>query len=377
MTRTKRQRLFTGVYKDGSNVSIVVSIHGKPREFRQDADGKPYRSYPRHTLKDERIRVQARELLKHERVSEKSYTFATDVDRYLATIHAPKHRSNARTLLGYWVRAFGDRAKDTITELEVREAFATFDKKPATRNHIRRELFAFYKTLNGPQGYNPALNLRAAREKHRDTRALSYDTIDAIFATLAPSKSKARLQVMAYTGLPQSLIAKLQPSDLKHLEQGEVQVKPRRKGAGVEGRVLPLAPIGIAALKEFQRLDAFGPFQNRQLTQMLKRAIIAAKVTVPAGTRPYDLRHSFLTEVYRHSGDIRAVAELGMHATLEQAARYASGATTYRATKAIESVPRFGTTTIPAHAGNSGESKGVRTKIKQAGRTPRKRQSPN
>lgn len=373
MSRTARDRWFKGVYKDKSGVSIVVSIRGKAREFRKDAKGKPYLEYERHLLPAERKRVQAREQLKEQKKAESADTFSADVSRYLSTIHAPKHKSNARTLLGYWERVFGDRQKDDITELDVRAAFATFEKSPATRNHIRRELFTFYKTLNGPRGYNPATNLRAVREKHRDTRALSYEVIEQVLATIVPSKSKARLQVMAYTGLPQSLIAKLQPSDLKRLDQGEVQVKPRRKGAGVEGRVLPLAPAGIAALKEFQRLNAFGPFQNRQLTQMLKRAILAAQVTVPAGTRPYDLRHSFLTEVYRHSGDIRAVAELGMHATLEQAARYASGATTERATKAIQAVPRFRTTIAKSKQRNSGESKGVKAKMTSARRTAPKR----
>lgn len=356
----KRETITRGCYSDKFGVAIIVSVNGKPREFRKDADGRKYttaRGGPAW-FRDERKRVEARERLKVSRATVAADTFSHDVRHYLKTIESASHRRNAAGYLAHWVDAFGDQSRHEITALAVKERFAQIDKAPSTKNHIRRELFVFFQTMNGKDGHNPARDLKAVQEHYPDARALSYDVIEQILKALQPSPSKARLQVMAYTGLPQSLIAKLRPSDL-HLERAELSVRPRRKGAGVEGRQLPLSPAGVAALKEFQRLNAFGTFQNRQLVNTFAAGIKAADVTVPDGTRPYDLRHSFLTEVYRQTGDLKAVSELGMHATLEQTARYAQGAVSERATKVIGAVPRFRATAISGQEGNSGEKKGT------------------
>lgn len=355
-----RSVITKGVYADKFGVAIVVSVQGKPREFRSDADGRKYtiaRGGPAW-FRDERKRVLAREQLKATRQAAAADTFAHDVRQYLKTIESATHRRNAAGYLAHWEQAFGDLSRHEITALAVKARFAQIDKAPSTKNHIRRELFVFFRTMNGIDGPNPAADLKAVQEHYPDARALSYDVIEKILAALQPSPSKARLLVMAYTGLPQSLIAKLRPSDL-HLERAELSVRPRRKGAGVEGRQLPLSPAGVAALREFERLNAFGPFQNRQLVNTFAHGITKAGVTVPEGTRPYDLRHSFLTEVYRQTGDLKAVSELGMHATLEQTARYAKGAVSERATKVIGSVPRFSATTAPGIEGNSEELKGT------------------
>lgn len=375
MTRARRERLYTGVYKDRSGVAIVVSVQGKPREFRKDATGKPYGLYDPRTLKDERKRVQARETLTAERKAAESHTFAKDVQRYLQTLPHSSQRKNASSYLQHWIRAFGDHQRDSITDVDVKTAFAKIHKSDSTKRHLRRELFQFYKTLNGPTGYNPVHTLRAPLRRYQDARALSYDVIETIFKAMPPTRQKARLRVMAYTGLPQSLIAKLRPIDLD-LDHAKVYVRPRRKGAGVEGRELPLSDAGVEALKEFQRLNAFGSFQNRQLGAAFKKAIEVSGVTVPAGTRPYDLRHSFLTEVYRQTGDLKAVSELGMHATLEQTARYALGAVSERATKAITAVPRFLTTNPKAKRSKRLQKTPVQVRSSQRTKSPQKRRIP-
>jgi integrase len=344
MGRTKRIRLFKGIYQSGDHVSIVVSVAGKPREFRHDGDGKPYSRYERHTLPDERKRVEARERLKVERATVAAGTFRADVTRYLKTLASESHRRNSRGYLAHWDAAFADRHRNDLTELDVQHAFAAITKKPSTKNHIRHALIDFYRTLNGRHGYNPALILKKVREHYDDARALSYDVIEQIFAHLDPTPTKARLMIMAYTGLPPAQIELITPHDL-HLHKHAVYVRPRRKGAGVEGRMIPLSAKGIAAFQLFASLHAYGTFQRKQLQRTFARGITLAGVSTPEGTRPYDLRHSFLTEVYRQTGDLKAVSELGLHATLEQTGRYARGAVSERATKAITAVPRFGATT--------------------------------
>lgn len=349
MTNRKRTLIAKGVYRDRFGVAIIVSIQGKPREFRQNEKHDAYDSFSKAQLISERIRIQAREQLKVERQSAKGDTFAADVERFLNTLTGG-HKVNMRGYMAHWESAFRDARRNEITDVDAQTAYAAIDKADSTKRHLRRALIKFYEALNGVSGYNPARSLSAPPKPKTEARAIPYPVIEQIFKALTKSRAKARLMVMAYTGLPQGQIAKLHPSDLR-LGAKEVIVRPRRKGAGVEGRALPLSAAGVAALKEFKELDAFGSFQKQQLVDTFRLGAKRAKVTLPENARPYDLRHSFLTELYRQTGDIYAVSELAMHSTLDQTARYAKGAVSERATKALASVPRFrATKTVPKGA---------------------------
>lgn len=340
-----RTLITKGVYKDKFGVAIVVSIQGKPREFRADADGTRYNATKGAAwFRDERTRVLARERLKVDRRADADTLFPADVVRFLATISSQGHRLNTQGYMAHWEQHFADRPRNTITDVDAQTAYAAIGKADSTRIHIRRALIQFYEALNGKSGYNPGRSLKKPSKSEEEVRDLPWDVIERMFKALPSSRSKARLMLIAYIGLPQKQIAALQPSDLR-LKARELVVHPRRKGAGVAGQVQPLSDVAIAALEEFVRVNAFGTFQNRQLVETFRSAAKKAKVALPADARPYDLRHSFLTELARGGADIRDIATLGMHATLEQAARYIKGAGSARATNTIASIPRFSTTT--------------------------------
>jgi len=341
---SRRTLIAKGIYRDTSGIAIVVSVRGTPREFRRNEQGQSYKGWDKSRLVIERKRIDAREHLKNERDVAKSDTFAQDVQTYLATISSQGHRVNSQGYMAHWEARFIDRPRNTITDLDVQTAFAAIDQANSTKRHIRRALINFYEVLNGKSGYNPGRSLRNPLKDADDIRDLPWATIEKLFAALPPSRSRARLMLIAYIGLPQKQIAALRPIDLR-LNARELVVHPRRKGAGASGRAMPLSDVAVAALKEFARLDAFGTFQNRQLVETFWSGAKRAGVTLPDDARPYDLRHSFLTEVARGGADIRDIATLGMHATLEQAARYIKGAASERATNAITSIPRFSATT--------------------------------
>jgi len=364
MMQRTRARLSTGIYRDASGVVIRISVKGEPVDYRRDKEGKPYKGRDLSWLRDERVRRQADATLRAERKAEAADTFGADVPRFLATISSKGHRLNSQGYMAHWETHFSDRPRHTITDLDVHTAFAAIDQANSTKTHIRRALINLYDALNGKSGYNPGRGLRNPPKDEDEVRDLPWAAIEQMFAALPPSRSKARLLLIAYIGLPQKQIAQLRPSDLR-LDARELVVHPRRKGAGAAGRVMPLSDRAVAALKEFSRVEAFGTFQNRQLVETFWSGAKRAGVTWPDDARPYDLRHSFLTEVARGGADIRDIATLGMHATLDQAARYIKGAASARATNAILSVPRFSTTkkrkTLPVRSNSFQSSAGLKT----------------
>ena len=50
-----------------------------------------------------------------------------------------------------------------------------------------------------------------------------------------------------------------------------------------------------------------------------------AHLHIPSGVRPYDLRHSYGTAMYRLTGDEHAVQQLLGHAKIEMTHRYTLG----------------------------------------------------
>ena len=84
------------------------------------------------------------------------------------------------------------------------------------------------------------------------------------------------------------------------------------------------------------------------------RACKTAKVT---GVRPYDLRHSYGTQMYAMTGDPLAVQSLLMHSTQKMTERYTKGAIDQRLrlavgsfSKAVRPAPKRGSKTwqLPA-----------------------------
>ena len=130
-----------------------------------------------------------------------------------------------------------------------------------------------------------------------------------------------------------------------------LRVMPRRKGKGHKGETIPLLLQAVDALQAFFDAKAEGAFSTASFYQRWKtaKAILVRelqKQVASAGGnpstvklarfRPYDLRHSFLTEIYRRSRDPKAVMKLGLHANFSTSERYIEGAVDESAQRAIE-----------------------------------------
>ena len=330
MPRGTRQRIATGIFRDSIGIAVIVSVNGKPHEYRcaHDADVAE--------LIKERLTLKKAGALNVERESATADTFRADAATYLATLTG-RHKADADDILTHWVTAFGDRHRDAITAVDVRQQLAAWGKAPSTLNHRRQVLSSLYKSLNGANGYNPVREVPKVRERYDTPRSLSYPVITAILDQMGPTQSRARFAVMAYTGLPQAQMAQLTPADVD-LKAKTVRVSPRRKGKGSPGRTLPLSPQAVQAFKDFAAADCWGEFSRSSMAKAFRNAVRNARATrqdIPASIRAYDLRHSFLTEVYRKTGDIHAVSHLALHSTPAQTARYAQSAVKERMAEAI------------------------------------------
>lgn len=341
MPRTTRETVITNVYKDNHGYEIIVRRNGVPDRKRLHKDTS------RTKLKETRDQMIEDLIVKVAKTA--PGTLAGDVQTYLKTIPEGRSRDRRADDLAPWVKIWGPVKRDQITVQMVRETLTVWHatKRASTLNHYRKALRGLYKTLDGPNAPTPCDHVPKFRETI-DIRAVPRACVLAILRRVAVTKTGARIKVIARTGLPHAQIARLKPSDLD-LPRREVHVTPRRKGAGTTAKTLPLTHAAVRAFRVFVRLGAWGEFSRHSLRHAFHRAVQRAigrwpkeKGPWPAPTnlRPYDLRHAFLSEVYRRTRDLRATAELGLHASLTTTARYADSAVTDTAAAARDAMDR-------------------------------------
>ena len=213
-------------------------------------------------------------------------------------------------------------------------------------NHFLRALRNLWTVLDGRHAPNPVRDVPEAIEDDPGPRALPYPIVTAILDALpdvtrpvkggsvpAGSQTKARLTVMAWTGVAQSQLMRLRPEDVD-LAGRTIYIRGRRKGRGSTGARKPITTQAVTALERFAALDCWGPFSRDSMRRSFHRACKRVETDLrERGTtidlsraRPYDLRHAHATALLEATGDLQVTQRLMLHADPRTTARYAKAA---------------------------------------------------
>jgi integrase len=300
-------------------------------------------------------------------------TLAQDVRFYLEQIETmPTKKERARDL-ALWIAALGpDRDRQTITAGEIRAQLELWRTKgprcvqirgkwiprpgplsAQTVNHRRTALMALYTALDGRSARNPARDVDRYQGADDEPRALPLDLVDSALGALKPSKGRARLKLLRWTGWPHKQIGQLKAEHI-NWKAREVHITSRRKGKGWTERVLPVLPQALEALREFDRADAYGEFSASSLRQLWRRALGTVEQRAKAGklklsplaltwlpkARVYDLRHTFGTMLALRTPNRQAQRELMLHSDERQIDRYTRAAADPVTRAALQEVAR-------------------------------------
>jgi integrase len=269
--------------------------------------------------------------------------FAADCARYLRAVKSMPTFSDREYRIQQWLAAFGPHCqRSAITAADIRQQLETWktDLKLShgTLNLRRTALMHLYTVLDGKSAPNIVKDVPRYRETPAPLKLPTLEdaekAIAAVRVTKGREKTRARLRVLLWTGLPAAQVKRLTLADLD-MPNARVFVQARQKGAGARARWLPLVPQAVAALREFARVKAFGAFSTSSMHSSLKMA--CDKSGVPR-FNPYALRHLFLTLVAQLTRDDRVVAELAMHSDLRQTRRYTEQSVDPRLAAAIAKV---------------------------------------
>lgn len=323
-------------------IRVTVKCRGIQRE-RRFPPGTATR-----TIDDWKARERLR-ILDHQPTASRE-SFQRDIDRYLDTLSdRPRRKAERTQQLAWWSHRFGRLTRAKITPTMIRTALVELRaaRSASTCNKYRIALSHLWSTIDGKASRNPIRDVPSFEEPEAEPRNLPPDLVTRILAAMPDqsqgikgkkraktSKTKARFQVMAATGLSPASIMRLTPADL-HLEERAVYVRRRQKGKGATGGLYPITPEAVTAFRAFIAAAAFGSFSTHAARHCWQRACAVVEGdegTTPAEgrilrqARPYDLRHTFATMVLSRTGSLSTTQELLHHRSVKTTKRYARAA---------------------------------------------------
>ncbi len=361
MARRQRTTVHPNIYRDNYGFEIILRKHAHTQRARYLGH-----HYTDEFLLDERQRLAD---ALESAVAVVRGTFAADVAAMLHSLPDGVYRENRRRECKAWIDAgFGTQRRHAISASAITTQCSVWHASgiaASTINHRLTGLRAVYKFHD--HGPGPCVSVKRYKER-RDVRVIPQAAVEAVLMQLdcirvSPKKhtrllipNSARLMVMARTGLPPEQIRRLTANDVD-LVNRTMFIRSRKKGAGVPGRSLPLTHAAVRAFEAMRDTNAWGPFSTASLFHHFVRARNRARAAwcrhcgpwpAPENFHPYDLRHAFLTEVYRRTRDLRVTAELGLHADMTMTALYAQAAVTDTANAARDMLDGMAPLASPA-----------------------------
>jgi len=297
---------------------------------------------------------------------------------------AHRKRQNDHTYLGHWrTSALATAPVTALKRSAIRAQLKAWLDAPLAVSTVKHRKQALSDLLRWKLGADddvditlPTEGIAQAREAEPEPRGIPMPILARILATMPDrgrgakgekrpdySETKIRLGVMAWTGLAHMSLERLERTRI-NFRAGKVFYPARKKGQGAAGVWVDLLPPAIDWLRAYDRANLWGEEFSRssmhgswrRAVKNTRKALVAdaeqtedaarardAKAmleqfdaTVAPNSYPYDTRHSFATDAYEQSGDLKAVKELLQHASLKTTERYTKGAVPKRVAAAID-----------------------------------------
>lgn len=365
-------------------VKVAPNIYKTPSGWRvyvrrRDPETGKSRKYPKRFLPHFTLEelIEFRDSARHEAKKERRLArltdraaaatirglFPADAKAYLAlkTVKAmPSFRDRERDI-ERWAKVFKKVPRKSITTKDVDEQLqAWIDEGYAasTVNGRRTALMALFTTLDGRAAANPVRDTKIFEEPELQPRGIPIVLVMAILNAIPDvrshshlrtdtkprsRKTKPRLMLEALTGMRPSQIGRLERTKHFSLEERWYVIPRTQKGQGRQRRMprpmvrLYMNDQQLEAFTRFDALGCYGEYSAQSRRRVFMEAVRVAQeqlreqlqdptFSFPKDLRPYDLRHSFGTEVLRQTKSLETTAEMLGQTSTRMTKRYALGA---------------------------------------------------
>ncbi len=349
MATKKAPAKVRGVYErdPGSGIWWIQYKQGKIR--KREKVGRRSDAIALYQQRKTELRAGAK-LVKNIRTREpEGVTFGKLADEALAWSES-RNRKDIRTLtgrLGILKDPFGTMTASDLTPQRIEAWFNEHvDWAPATKNRYRAAISLAYKIgmRNGKVATNPARLVEPRAENNARVRYLQDDEEEALRKVVLeryPCHIPA-LVIALNTGMRLSEQHTL-TWDQIDIKGRNIKLEDTKNGSD---RDVPLNSDSIAALQELAKVDhvprdrVFRSMRGKNIDNPRKWFGESMETAKIKGFRWHDLRHTYCSRLAMAGVDIRTIAALAGHKTLQMAMRYSHLAPSHNLS-AVERISRL------------------------------------
>ena len=233
-----------------------------------------------------------------------------------------RRNTDVSKLVFYW-KDFENARLDTPVEVTpiIVNDFLSFVStmqtyKPKTFHRIISTLSSFYRFLysQGIVTTNPLTGIDRPRIKQQEVKYLKHNQVLRLIDSIEDSRDKLIVRTIYATGVRVSELCNMNIEDIDFDEH-----TIRIKGKGDKIRTVFVDEDTLADILQFIGTRIIGPlFVGQQGKHISSRAIQHIfKHYAPSGITPHKIRHSYASELYKRSKNLRVVQENLGHTSIK------------------------------------------------------------
>jgi len=188
--------------------------------------------------------------------------------------------------------------------------------KPKTMHRMVSSLSSFYRYLytQGVVSANPMIAVERPRIKNQELKYLKHSQVLRLLSTIENERDRLIVRLIYATGVRVSELCGIDIGDID-FEEHTIRVR----GKGDKYRIVFVDEETLADLDRFIGKRILGPlFLGQQGKGLSPRTVqFLFKKYAPDGITPHKIRHSYASELYRRSKNLRVVQENLGHTSIK------------------------------------------------------------
>ena len=188
--------------------------------------------------------------------------------------------------------------------------------KPKTFHRVISTLSSFYRFLytQGAVVANPVIGIERPRIKQQEVKYLKHSQVLRLIDSVPDDRDKLIIRTIYATGVRVSELCNINIEDID-FEEHTIRIR----GKGDKIRIVFVDDDTLEAIRKFTGNQIVGPlFVGQQGKNISPRAIQHIfRHYAPEGITPHKIRHSYASELYRRSKNLRVVQENLGHTSIK------------------------------------------------------------
>lgn len=188
--------------------------------------------------------------------------------------------------------------------------------KPTTLHRVISSLSSFYRfcSTQGAVLQNPMVSVDRPRIKEQELVYLKHDQVLKLINSIENSRDRLIMRTIYATGVRVSELCAINIEDID-FEDHTIRVR----GKGGKIRIVFVDSETLADISDFSAQKTHGPlFEGQQGHHISPRTVQHIfKKYAPAGITPHKIRHSYASELYKRSKNLRVVQENLGHSSIK------------------------------------------------------------